>query len=160
MARKEIIITIDDDGRDRGKAFTIRELSAMKAERWAARALLALMHSGIDVPEDVADAGFAGIAAIGVRAFAGVDFAEAEPLMAEMLTCCQIIPDPSRPQVHRPIIEDDIEEVATLLRLREEILSLHLGFSIAGFRSTRIPPPPMPPPTVGVSLNTATSRVQ
>jgi hypothetical protein len=28
------------------------------------------------------------------------------------------------------LIEDDIEEVATRLRLREEVIFLHLGFSI------------------------------
>jgi hypothetical protein len=138
MARKEITITIEDGGRDDGKVFFIRELSAMKAERWATRALLALMHAGVEMPDDMTDAGFAGIAAVGVRAFARLDFADAEPLMAEMLTCCQIIPDPSRPQVRRALIEDDIEEVSTLFRLRQEVLSLHLGFSLAAFRSTLI----------------------
>jgi hypothetical protein len=133
--RKELTLTIDTPGRDVNKTFYIREMSAMKAERWAARALLALLKSGVDIPEDVAQAGLAGVAAIGLRAFGGINFADAEPLLAEMMSCVQIVPDISRPQVRRAVIEDDIEEVATLLRLREEVLSLHLGFSLGAYRS-------------------------
>jgi hypothetical protein len=157
VARKEITVTIEADNRDQGKMFYIRELSATKAERWAARALLALARSGVDVPPDIASSGLAGVAAFGIRAFAGVAFADAEPLMAEMLTCCQIIPDPSRPQVRRAMIEDDVEEISTLLRLREEVLSLHLGFSLRDYRSTLTAPAPM---TDDHSSNTATYRVQ
>jgi hypothetical protein len=135
MARKELTITIDTDGRDVNKTFYIREMSAIKAERWGTRALLALLKSGIEIPEDIAQAGLAGVAAMGLRAFGGIDFADAEPLLREMLDCVQIIPDINRPMVKRALVEDDIEEITTLLRLREEVLSLHLGFSIAGVRS-------------------------
>jgi hypothetical protein len=134
MARKELTLTIDMPGRDVNKSFFIREMSATKAERWATRALLALLKSGIEIPEDIAQAGLAGVAAMGLRAFGGIDFSDAEPLLAEMMTCVQIIPDASRPMVKRALVEDDIEEVTTLLRLREEVLSLHLNFSIAAFR--------------------------
>jgi hypothetical protein len=51
-----------------------------------------------------------------------------------MLACVQIIPDASRPMVRRALVEDDIEEVTTLLRLREEVLSLHTGFSLRDYR--------------------------
>lgn len=134
MARKELMLTIDTPGRDVNKTFYIREMSATKAERWATRALLALLKSGVEVPEDIASAGLAGVAAMGLRAFGGIDFADAEPLLAEMMSCAQIVPDISRPQVKRALIEDDIEEVTTLLRLREEVLSLHTGFSLRDFR--------------------------
>src|SRR3954449_6524728 len=135
MARKELTLTIDTPGRDVNKTFFIREMSATKAERWATRALLALLKSGIEIPDDIAQAGLAGVAAMGLRAFGGIDFADAEPLLAEMLSCVQVIPDASRPMVKRALIEDDIEEVSTLLRLREEVLSLHTGFSLRDFRS-------------------------
>jgi len=158
MARKEITVTIDAEGRDRGKQFIIREMSAMKAEKWAARAMLALMRSGIEVPQDVAEAGLSGIAAMGLRALAGIHFEEAEPLMAEMMACVEYIPDRSRPMVKRPLVEDDIEEVLTILRLREEVLSLHVGFSIAEYRSRRTPVPAMT--AIDDSLNTGTSLVQ
>jgi hypothetical protein len=156
MARKELTLTIDTAGRDVNKTFYIREMSATKAERWATRALLALLKSGIEIPEDIAQAGLAGVAAMGLRAFGGIDFADAEPLLAEMLACVQIIPDPSRPMVRRGVIEDDIEEVGTLLRLREEVLSLHLGFSIKDFRSRLT----AANQTTGSSPNTGTSQKQ
>jgi hypothetical protein len=132
--RKELTITIDTPGRDVNKTFYIKEMSALKAERWATRALLALLKSNVDIPEDIAQAGMAGVAAVGLRAFGGIDFSHAEPLLAEMLACVQIIPDASRPMVKRALVEDDIEEVTTLLRLREEVLSLHTGFSLRDYR--------------------------
>ncbi len=42
MARKEIFYTVEDKGRDHGKVFYIREMSATQAEWWAIRAGLAI----------------------------------------------------------------------------------------------------------------------
>lgn len=135
MARKTIQVMIETPGRDQGKLFEITELSAMRAERWARRALCALGKSGAEIPDDVANAGLAGIAAMGIRAISGVDTAEMDALMDEMLTTVSLIPDPSKPFVKRPLrSEDDIEEVTTLLRIREEVLSLHVGFSLRDYR--------------------------
>ena len=136
--RNHKLIVIDKEGRDKGKTFKITEMPAMKAEKWATRALLALLHSGIEVPDDAANAGLAGIAAMGIAAFAGLKWQDADPLLEEMMTCVQIIPDASNPMVVRPIMEmaDDIEEVSTLFFLRKEVLELHLGFSIADKLST------------------------
>jgi hypothetical protein len=153
--RKTAIITIDSPGRDHGKVFELTEMSATKAEKWATRALLALLRSGVDIPEDIASAGLAGVAAMGIKAFGGINYSDAEPLLAEMMSCVIVIPDPSRPQVKRPIrTEDDIEEVATLLRLREEVISLHTGFSFKGVRSRLM----TPASTQDALPNTKTSR--
>jgi tail assembly chaperone len=129
--RKEITVTISAEGRDQGKVFYLREMSAVRAEKWATRVLLALGRSGAKIPDDVGMSGLAGLAAIGLRAIAALDYRDAEPLLDEIMTCVQIIPDPSRPMVRRATIEDDFEEVMTLVQLRDEVLSLHLGFSIA-----------------------------
>jgi hypothetical protein len=154
VARKVETITIDTPGRDMGKVFELTEMPATKAEKWAARALLALLRSGIEIPEDVASAGLAGVAAMGLKAFGGISFADAEPLLDEMMGCITVIPDPNRPFVKRPIrSDDDIEEVGTLLRLREEVLSLHLGFSISAYRSKSM----AANQTVRPTLNTETS---
>lgn len=139
MARKTATIVIDADGRDQGKHFLIREMSASQAEAWAARALLALGQSGANIPDGVETMGFAGVMAIGVRAFAGLPWHLAEPLLAEMFGCVSFIPDPARPLIFRgtapgavgPMVEDDIEEVATRLRLRDEVIKLHSGFSVS-----------------------------
>ena len=44
-------------GRDAGKSFTLTEMPADQAERWAIRALLALAGAGVDRPDGAADAG-------------------------------------------------------------------------------------------------------
>jgi hypothetical protein len=128
MARRIKDVTIDKEGRDIGKVFRIRELPASQAERWALRAFLGIAKAGIEIPDDVAAMGMAGIALMGIRALSGIDFNEAEILMAEMMSCVVFVPDASRPQVTRPLVEDDIEEISTRLQLRKEILSIHVDF--------------------------------
>jgi hypothetical protein len=128
MARKELDITITAEGRDKGKAFHITEMPASKAEKWAIRTMLALGKSGVDIPDDLQAQGMAGIASIGIRAMTHLNFEDAEPLLAEMFACVKCVPEPTRPEVTRELIEDDIEEVATRLLLRKEILALHIDF--------------------------------
>lgn len=129
--RKTASVTITADGRDKGKVFLLTEMPASVAEKWAMRALLALGRSGIELPDDVANGGMAGVAAAGLRAFAGIEFGDAEPLMDEMFGCVQIVPDPKQAAVARDLIEDDIFEVSTRLLLRSEVVALHVGFSIS-----------------------------
>jgi hypothetical protein len=128
--RKVATVKIDEEGRDRGKVFILTEMPASQAEKWATRAILALGRSGIDIGV-LQHAGMAGIAVAGLRALAGIAFAEAEPLMDEMFRCIAIQPDPQRPDFARPLIEEDIEEVRTRARLRSEVFALHVGFSSA-----------------------------
>ena len=106
MARKTATVTISEDGRDSGKTFFLREMPATQAEKWAIKALIALSKSGVDVPEDIAESGMAGIALIGLKALSGINFSDAEPLLDEMFQCIQLIPDPNRPQVMRGLIDD------------------------------------------------------
>lgn len=143
MARKHKTITITAEGRDKGKSFLIVEMSAYSAERWATRALLALSRAGAEVPEDAMQAGALGLVLVGLDALRKLPFDEAEPLLDEMMSCVHFVPDPTKvdPVSGRPFTRalmpsdewdsGDIEEVATLLQLREEALSLHLGFSLA-----------------------------
>ena len=132
--RREKLVTITTEGRDLGKTFKITEMSPFQAEKWAMRAFLALAKSGLEVPEETSQAGLAGIASMGLQAFAGLPWDQAEPLLDEMMVCVQVAPnlvDPTKGL--RPIMPfaDDIEEVKTLLTLRKEVLELHLGFSLA-----------------------------
>lgn len=121
--------------RDAGKVFEIIEMSALRAERWAMRALTALSRSGVDVAGVTPSMGMQGVAAMGLEALmkvVGEDYVR--PLMDEMLTCVKIVPSGASAGVlPRPLTEDDIEEVDTLLRLRLEVVQLHLGFSLAEF---------------------------
>ena len=136
--RKTKIVPITAEGRDKGKMFLLREMSASQAERWAVRAFLALSRSGFDVPPSVVSSGFAGLAAFGIRAIAGASYADAEPLLAEMFSCIDALPDPARPSIQRALVEDDIEEVATRVFLRGELIELHTGFSIAAALSKQL----------------------
>lgn len=128
MARRTMTVTIAEDNRDKGRAYLLQEMAATQAEKWAARAFLAMTHSGVEFPDDVSKMGMAGLAAVGIKAMAGMTFTDAEPLLDEMFGCIRFIPDPSRPETTRPLIEDDIDEVSTRLKLRVELFKLHTDF--------------------------------
>lgn len=129
MARKEkSIVAPATFKRDAGKRYYLREMPASQAEEWGMRALLALAKSGVDLPENFMSMGLAGMAVVGVRALGGLAFHDAKPLFEEMMACVLFQPDPSHPEVRRPLIDDDTEEVQTRLWLRQEVLALHIDF--------------------------------
>jgi hypothetical protein len=129
MARNVITVKIES-GRDAGKIFILTELPASRAEKWAAKAFLALAKSDVDVPANMNDFGMHDIAVIGVKALGKMSFDELEPLLDEMFTCIQIMPDETQPNVTRALFESDIEDVSTRLTLRRAIFGLHLDFFI------------------------------
>lgn len=152
--RREAEVTIGSEGgRDAGKTFVVKEMSADRAERWATRALIAVANAGVKLPDEVLRQGMAGIAVAGLSSLAvgaRLNYAEVEPLLDEMMGCVRI----KEPRLVRDLTPDDIEEVATRVRLRQEVLSLHLGFSIRdalsasrnGAASTDSPSTPTSPP--------------
>jgi hypothetical protein len=134
MGRKEATFTATD-GRDKGRRYHIVEMSSRQSEEWAGRAIFTLMNFGVDIPDDMLTKGLAGLAAIGIKALSKVPFEAARPLFEEMMGCVEFMPDPKNAAVLRPLIDDDIEEVATRLKLRKAVLDLHLDFFIAAGRS-------------------------
>jgi hypothetical protein len=128
MARKTATITIDAKGRDKGKSFVLTELPTAESEEWAGRALFALMNAGVEIPDNIAEAGLAGLAAMGIKAITKLPFDAAKPLLDKMIECVQIQPSPG---IVRSLIPDDIEEVATMLTLRKAIWNLHTDFFTA-----------------------------
>jgi hypothetical protein len=136
MARKNLTYVEQGEGRDHGKHFLITELPASQSERWAIRAFLAMAKGGIELPEGIEHAGMAGIAKVGLGLLLQIPFELAEPLLDEMMTCVQIYPNPTNKSIVRSLIEDDIEEVATRIKLRKEVFGLHVDFSQAGAKST------------------------
>lgn len=127
MARKVERYTVKDDNRDNGKTFELRELPAREAERWALRALLAMSRHGVDLPDGALDSGFASLATIGLNMLGNIDPEEADKLMDKMLECVSYVPEGKGLQP-RPLIDSDIEELSTLLKLRAEVFKLHAGF--------------------------------
>ena len=125
MGRKSITLTISEEGRDKGKVFQITEMPASKAEKWAFRALLALAKSGVDIPDDVMYSGVAALLGIGVKALLRVNFVDAEPLIDELFDCVKFVPSQD---ITRILVEDDTEEIATRIKLRKEVIVLHMSF--------------------------------
>ena len=134
MARKILTVQIKTAGRDCGKVFVITEMSAWDAENWATEAIFAMMNAGVVITEDIAEAGLAGLAALGISALTKISYEKAKPLLDRMMSCVQI-----QLAVVRPIIDDDIEEVSTLLQLRKEVFNLHLSFFTQGGKLTSDP---------------------
>ena len=132
MARKESTF-VADAGRDKGNQFLITEMSASQAESWAFRVILAIGNAGIEIPDNLASQGMAGLMAVGYMNLLKIPFEAAKPLLDEMMGCVQIVPSPN---VKRPLIEDDIEEVKTRLALRKSIWDLHMDFFLDADKST------------------------
>jgi hypothetical protein len=139
--RKVIEITITDAGRDFNKTFELTELAADVAEWWAIRALLALAKSGVDIGGD-ANGGMQQLAVLGIQSLGAIDPVIIKPLLDEMWSCVRI----KEKHIVRGLMDEDIEEVTTRLRLRAEVFSLHTGFLLPGTqsKSTLETPPDSP----------------
>ncbi len=124
---KEVVVSLK--GRDENKRFLLTEMSASAGDKWAFRALGAMARSGLDIPPHIADLGMAGVLAMGIKAILGADFAEAEPLLDELMACVTRVEELTT----RPLVENDTEEIVTIAWLRSEVLELHTGFSVAAF---------------------------
>lgn len=145
--RKEKRVTIKDTttakgaaSRDLGRTYLITELSASKAEKWAARAYLAIARAGKEVPAEIANAGMIGFALYGFAALSESKYEDLEPLMDEMMECVQFVMPADGGA--RGMVETDIEEVDTRAFLRLEVLHLHVGFTMADWLSRQSPQKP------------------
>lgn len=138
MARKiqSLVIPHDNNNRDSGKIFILTEMPARRVEVWAQKLIFILSKSGVEIPDNLRDAGIYGVFVMGMHMLANSSIEELQPLLDEMLTCVRLQPDKAHPEFTRDLIEDDIEEVKTLLILRAKILELHTGFSIPGVLPT------------------------
>ncbi len=129
--RKEIDF-VADFGRDTGKTFRITEMSAVHAEKWCLRAFFTLLNAGVEVPDDLSNQGFAGLVSMGLAAFTRVPYESVVPLWDDLMTCVKYIPTPAQPNLTRPLIDEDVEEVQTLLKLRKAVYDLHTEFLKTG----------------------------
>lgn len=135
--RKTKDYVVPMEGRDKDKVFRITEMSAADAEWWALRALKALAKSGMDIG-DIQSMPMQTLAITGIQHLFKLGDDDIKPLLDQMWKCVKIVPDPkNNPLFDRPLNEDDVEEVATLLMLRAEVIALHTGFSMSDVRSTQ-----------------------
>jgi len=142
MARREAQIVITDEGRDRGKIYHIRELNAVPAEEWFTRAMQLLVRAGVEVPPNILQEGAMGFVTMGIGAcltgLGKAPYGDFKLLMDDMMQCIVGYQEKAGAAKieNLYVILDQTEEVGTLIKLREEIISLHLGFSLAARLST------------------------
>lgn len=134
--RKSIEIAVAAENRDKGKRFRITEMAAPAAEEWGMRALTILGRSGVELPAEAIGGNMLAIAAFGLQAIIQADFDAAKPLLAEMMGCVKLLQTTEGGSTtERPLYPDDVEEVSTLSWLRDNVLELHTGFSVAAYLS-------------------------
>ena len=133
MARKTATFIVEAEGRDKGKNFLLTEMSAVKAEDWAIRVILALGKANVDIPEGALQLGMAALVEIGLMKLFAIDATQMRPLLAELMECVAFLPNPQKPEVKviYPLLETQVEEVKTLLTIKWEVLKLHMDFSLA-----------------------------
>lgn len=158
MARKEIRYEIKTEGRDKGKIFHIQEMPATKAEKWALRCFFAIGASGVDISEMDKRLGIVGLVRHGLTALMKVPYDVAEPLLDEMMTCVQLAPSPSNPNLLRALFEGDIEEIKTFFELRKAIFGLHTDFFSDGVESTSESDPSKSTPAASLNIRTPRSK--
>ena len=152
MARRVTRITITAQGRDTGKVFELTEVPADQGERWANRVVLAIANASIKLPEGALNAGMAGLAltwrhvlATGLQSLGGLVWHDVEPLLDEMKPCFQFVPPIAGAPLQQifPGLNSQIEEITTWWKLRQELIQLHVGFSLAdAFMNSEEPPAP------------------
>lgn len=161
MALRTVNVTITQEGRDKGKTFHITEMPSAQAEEWFMRAMLLLARSGADVHPEIFGHGAYGFAALGLGAlFTGLGktpWIEIKPLLDEMMECVGYVTPATGSIITGWFqVSSQIEEVQTRIKLREEVLGLHLGFSIAD-RISQLKPVVQAMIQVGNLRNTSTS---
>lgn len=134
-------VTITRDGRDKGGVFTITEKAAIPATEWFLRAAQLLVRSGADVPPHIMQMGVAAFISMGLgtvlTGLGKAPWAEVKPLLDELLGCVTSYqPAGGTVPLTGPVIWTQVQEPATILQLHEEVVSLHIGFSLATRLST------------------------
>lgn len=139
MTRHVERLTIDTEGRDKGKVFLLTEMPADAGERWANRAALALTNTGAAIPEEALGAGWATLAAIGVQALGMLRHENVQPLLDELWPACVRWVPPTAGLPPQEIVRgqnSQIEEVATRYEIYFALWKLHTGFSMPGVSQT------------------------
>lgn len=141
MSLKTATITISE-GRDKGKRFLVTEMSALVAERWILRAVFGLGKGGVDIPPEVLQLGAAPTAYMIASQAAKMPTRLGLKLADELMDCVQRVED----KLTRSLVDNDIEDFATRLRLKSEVLKLVFGFfGAAVSRTSDSPASGMPP---------------
>jgi hypothetical protein len=148
MGRHTETITIQDEGRDKGKVFVLTEMPATAAEKWATQALYLLAQSGVSISEKQHQAGMSGLAGALSKAAGGIGQLKAlqDPSLDAWWDCVKYVHDPKHmPQAINQGEACQIEEIKTVTFLRMQVLRLHTAFFSPESPSTSESPSPETP---------------
>lgn len=120
--------------------FVISKMPLIQGDRWANRVALALCRGGVDVSgflggsTDLSDIkgmiDIVGITNTALKALGGIDDAEAQSLLDELLNYIKVkLSDGSTRSI---VIESDVQDIQTLWKLRIEAIKINLDFLMAG----------------------------
>jgi len=124
MARKTTVITISDDGRDKGKKFRINEPPCYQIDNMVTRAVFGLGRAGVTIPAEIIQLGAAPTAYFIGTQFNKLPWRLGLQLADELMACVQRV----ETKLDRSLVEEDIEELTTRLKLKGEVLKLIFGF--------------------------------
>jgi hypothetical protein len=85
--RKTAFVTIDAEGRDKGKRYLITEKSAYEAERWSRTLIAKLAREGITVPTTLASEGMAALPSFPLLMY--MSWIDDEALVGSLMACVQ-----------------------------------------------------------------------
>lgn len=142
--RKEIIVNLTDDGNE--LTFKIKQMSAIKQERWINKVLI--LAAGSNVLSGM----FSSFKLSGlsnqlknmdidkfIDMFGKLDYEKIEPLYNELLECCSYVPDKNNLNFTTALNADNadsiIGDVQTLYKLRLEALKINFNFFNNGAKS-------------------------
>ncbi|MCX2562150.1 hypothetical protein OQ252_12190 [Acetobacter farinalis] len=128
---KTVEYTHSKAGADHGKRFVLTRMDAFAADKWARHILQAAIRGGARVGADLAEAGLAGLASLGIEIFGFMEEAELDRALDRLMQCVTLRPDPAHPDTTRAVIASDFEEPETLGSVRAEAFRLHVGFLLA-----------------------------
>ena|ERR1700722_18158261 len=125
MGIKSTTVTITE-GRDKGKQFRITEWPCIQSENWILRAVFGLGKAGVEIPPEILQLGAAPtVYAIASQA-SRIPSRLGIRLAQELMGCVQIV----EKSIVRSLVDNDIEDVTTRLRLKSEVLKLIFGFFV------------------------------
>ncbi|QDH17407.1 hypothetical protein [Swingsia samuiensis] len=112
-------------GADAGKKFVITRMSAFAADKWARHTIKALIQAGVKVPPSGIKAGLLGMSGLAMNIFGYMDNEECDKAFEALMKCAKIVRAGTVPS---EILDADIDDAETLVKLREEAFKLHVDF--------------------------------
>jgi hypothetical protein len=155
MARRTVNVTIEEEGRDKGKTFVLTEMPATVGEKWAMQLMHLMLEAGAPIGEEEIAGGMAALASIpgGIRMARALQ----DPSLDGWWDCVRYQHAANHPlQAINQGAACQIEEIATITHLRMEVVKLHTDFFPAASPSTT--DSHSPARTATGSLPTRTSR--